>query len=147
MGVILVPWVSVRQCRPEAGLRLREGNHPKSATSPFPVVTAPDNLPQTPKGLCPYCQEQVRKERRGGKAPGRPPGFFLSASHPLGAPISGPALVWPTIPLKSLLTPLSTLAGSSLLGRHGLGSCSSLLLARSSAERFLGSEDRDSKCV
>jgi len=46
--------VGVSQSHPEAGLRLREGNCPKSATSPFLAVIAQDNLPQTPKGLGPY---------------------------------------------------------------------------------------------
>lgn len=97
-------FVGFRQSHPEAGLRLREENCPKSATSPFPAVIAQDSLP--PKRPVSLRKGQERKEQTGGEAPG---GLqFPSSLHPsLWAP---PFLVlpsvWPTIPLNSLLTPL-----------------------------------------
>lgn len=83
-------FVGFRQSHPEAGLRLREENCPKSATSPFPAVIAQDSLPpKRPVSLPQGAGEEGTNGRRG---PRRPPVSLLSASFPLGAPIPGPAL-------------------------------------------------------
>lgn len=83
-------FVGFRQSHPEAGLRLREKNCPKSATSPFPAVIAQDSLPpKRPVSLPQGAGEEGTNGRRG---PRRPPVSLLSASFPLGAPIPGPAL-------------------------------------------------------
>lgn len=95
--------VGVRQSHPEAGLRLREENCPKSATSPFPTVIAQDNLPPKRPVSLPL---GARKEQTGGEAPG---GLqFPSSLHPSlwAPPFLVPPSVSPTTPLNSLLTPL-----------------------------------------